>query len=120
MAGLEGQVIGGCRIIRRLGGGGMGEVYLAEQISLQRQVAIKLVRPELEETVSGTSVAERFAREARAIAAMEHPHILPVYDYGEKDGLAYLVMAYAPNGSLQESLTPSNPNFRFRLPVSLE
>lgn len=120
MAGLEGQIIGGCRIIRRLGGGGMGEVYLAEQMSLQRQVAIKLVRPELEVTVSGASVSERFAREARAIAAMEHPHILPVYDYGEKDGLAYLVMAYAPHGSLQEALTPGNPNFRFALPVSLE
>jgi serine/threonine protein kinase len=120
MAGLEGQIIGGCRIIRRLGGGGMGEVYLAEQMSLQRQVAIKLVRPELEVTLSGASVSERFAREARAIAAMEHPHILPVYDYGEKDSLAYLVMAYAPHGSLQEALTPGNANFRFALPVSLE
>jgi serine/threonine-protein kinase len=70
--------------------------------------------------MSGASISERFAREARAIAAMEHPHILPVYDYGEKDGLAYLVMAYAPNGSLQEALTPSSPNFRFALPLSLE
>jgi serine/threonine protein kinase len=98
----------------------MGEVYLAEQMSLQRQVAIKLVRPELEVTMSGASVSERFAREARAIAAMEHPHILPVYDYGEKDSLAYLVMAYAPYGSLQEALTPGSQNFRFALPVSLE
>src|SRR5262249_37752013 len=63
---------------------------------------------------------ERFAREARAIAAMEHPHILPVYDYGEKDGLAYLVMAYAPHGSLQEALTPGSQNFRFPLPLSPE
>jgi serine/threonine protein kinase len=121
MAGLEGQIIGGCRIIRRLGGGGMGEVYLAEQISLKRQVAIKLVRPEVEATVAGgASMAERFAREARAIAAMEHPHILPVYDFGEQDGLAYLVMAYAPNGSLQQALTPGHPSFRFGLPLSLD
>ncbi len=123
MAGLEGQVIGGCRIIRRLGDGGMGEVYLAEQISLKRQVAIKLVRPEVEAAVaggSGTSLAERFAREAQAIAAMEHPHILPVYDFGEQDGLAYLVMAYAPNGSLQQALTPGHPAFRFGLPLSLD
>jgi hypothetical protein len=120
MAGLEGQIIGGCRIIRRLGGGGMGEVYLAEQISLKRQVAIKLVRPEVEATMSGANLAERFAREAQAIAAMEHPHILPVYDFGEQDGLAYLVMAYAPNGSLQEALTPGNPAFRFPLPLPLD
>lgn len=119
MAGLEGQLIGGCRIIQRLGDGGMGEVYLAEQVSLKRQVAIKLVRPEVEAT-AGTSLAERFAREARAIAAMEHPHILPVYDFGEQDGLAYLVMAYAPNGSLQQALTPGHPAFRFGLPLSLD
>ncbi len=122
MAGLEGRIIGGCRIIRRLGGGGMGEVYLAEQISLARQVAIKLVRPEAEApgASGGASLAERFAREARAIAAMEHPHILPVYDFGEQDDLAYLVMAYAPNGSLQEALTPGHPLFRFGLPLSLD
>lgn len=122
MADLEGQIIGGCRIIRRLGGGGMGEVYLAEQISLKRQVAIKLVRPEGEAAtlVGGASLAERFAREAQAIAAMEHPHILPVYAFGEQDGLAYLVMAYAPNGSLQEALTPGRPAFRFGLPLSLD
>jgi hypothetical protein len=122
MAGLEGQIIGGCRIIRRLGGGGMGEVYLAEQISLSRQVAIKLVRPEGEALAAsgGPSPAERFAREARAIASMEHPHILPVYDFGEQAGLAYLVMAYAPNGSLQEALTPGQPLFRFGMPLSLD
>lgn len=121
MAALEGQVIGGCRIIRRLGGGGMGEVYLAEQISLKRQVAIKLVRPEVEATVVGeASLTERFAREAQAIAAMEHPHILPVYDFGIQEGLAYLVMAYAPNGSLQQALTPGHPSFRFGLPLSLD
>ncbi len=121
MAGLEGQVIGGCRIIRRLGGGGMGEVYLAEQVRLKRQVAIKLVRPEAEATVvGGASLTERFAREAQAIAAMEHPHILPVYDFGEQDGLAYLVMAYAPNGSLQQALTPGQPLFQYGLPLSLD
>ena len=121
MAGLEGQMIGGCRIIRRLGGGGMGEVFLAEQLSLKRQVAIKLVRPEVEATVAGgASLAERFAREAQAIAAMEHPHILPVYDFGTQDGLAYLVMAYAPNGSLQQALTPGHPSFRFGLPLALD
>jgi hypothetical protein len=121
MAGLEGKIIGGCRIIRQLGGGGMGEVYLAEQVSLKRQVAIKLVRPEVEATMTGgASLMERFAREAQAIAAMEHPHILPVYDFGEQDGLAYLVMAYAPNGSLQQALTPGHPSFRFGLPLSLD
>ena len=120
MAGLEGQIIGGCRILRRLGSGGMGEVYLAEQIGLNRQVAIKLVRPEGVVIPGKLSPAERFAREAQAIAAMEHPHILPIYNYGEQDGLAYMVMPYVPNGSLQEALTPGHPSFRFRLPLSLD
>jgi serine/threonine protein kinase len=120
MEAAEGQIIGGCRIIRRLGSGGMAEVYLAEQIRLKRQVAIKLVREAPAAQPDGASLAARFAREAQAIAAMEHPHILPVYDYGEQDGVAYLVMAYAPNGSLQEALTPGHPSFRFRLPLSVE
>lgn len=120
MEAAEGQVIGGCRIIRRLGSGGMAEVYLAEQIRLKRQVAIKLVRVAPTAPPESANLAERFAREAQAIAAMEHPHILPVYDYGEQDGMAYLVMAYAPNGSLQEALTPGHPAFRFRLPLSVE
>ncbi len=119
MAGLEGQIIGGCRILQRLGGGGMGEVYLAEQVRLKRQVAVKIVRPGLEAVQGGADLTERFAREAQAIAAMEHPHILPVYDFGEQEHLAYLVMAYAPDGSLQEALTPGHPRFRFRLPLTL-
>ncbi len=120
MEAAEGQIVGGCRIIRRLGSGGMAEVYLAEQIRLKRQVAIKLVREAPGAPADGVNLAERFAREAQAIAAMEHPHILPVYDYGEQDGVAYLVMAYAPNGSLQDALTPGHPAFRFRLPLSVE
>jgi serine/threonine protein kinase len=120
MEAAEGQIVGGCRIIRRLGSGGMAEVYLAEQIRLKRQVAIKLVREAPAAQQDGANLAERFAREAQAIAAMEHPHILPVYDYGEQDGVAYLVMGYAPNGSLQEALTPGHPAFRFRLPLSVE
>ena len=120
MEAAEGQIVGGCRIIRRLGSGGMAEVYLAEQIRLKRQVAIKLVREAQAAPPDGVHLAERFAREAQAIAAMEHPHILPVYDYGEQDGVAYLVMAYAPNGSLQDALTPGHPAFRFRLPLSVE
>src|SRR5579862_2594073 len=108
--------LGNCRILRRIGGGGMGEVYLAEQPELNRQVAVKVIYGESGIGVSReaqTKAVEQFTREARAVAALSHPHILPIYDFGEQNGLHYLVMEYVPSGSLASiklyslPLTPS-------------
>ncbi|HVB20826.1 MAG TPA: protein kinase [Ktedonobacteraceae bacterium] len=97
--------------LRLLGSGGMGEVYLMQDSRVSRQVAIKVIRSE------GTSYPDRdtvtdatrlFQREARAIAALEHANILPLYDYGEetRDGMTmtYMVMPFCADGSLQDYL----------------
>src|SRR5579883_420741 len=101
------QQLGRYRLLKLIATGGMGAIYLAEDSSINRQVAIKVIRSESAPGggESGTSDAVRlFEREAKAIAMLDHPHILPLYDYGEekKDGnvLTYLVMPYRPEGSL--------------------
>ncbi len=103
MAGLEGMQLGSCVIMRRIGGGAMGDVYLAEQRDLQRRVAVKVIHGESGVGVSREAMAkavDQFTREARAVAALSHPHILPIYEFGEQNGLHYLVMEYVPSGSL--------------------
>lgn len=103
---LAGQQLGRYRLIRLIGSGGMGEVYLAEDLGLNRQVAIKVIRAE-STALPGADVAKAtalFQREARAVAMLDHPYILPLYDYGEQNQvgmtLTYLVMPYRQEGSL--------------------
>jgi serine/threonine protein kinase len=123
MPGLEGQILGGCRIIRRLGAGGMGQVYLAEQIRLKREVALKVVRPPRSrgsDEGGGGALAdapERFKLEARAIAALEHPNILQVHEFGAENDLMYLVMPYMPDGSLFDAMRPGGSKRRLTLPI---
>src|SRR6059036_3130769 len=71
------------RLIRELGSGGMATVYLAEDMRHRRQVAVKVLRPELAATLG----ADRFTREIETVAQFQHPHILPLLDPGEADGL---------------------------------
>src|SRR5579885_183508 len=104
---LEGLQLGHYRLIRLVGSGGMGEVYLAEDPRIHRQVAIKVIRTEIsaQPGPAGEEDAARlFQREARAIAMLDHPHILPLYDYGEQEAVGarftYLVMPFRPEGSL--------------------
>ncbi len=80
-------------IIKRLGAGGMGAVYLAEQTDMGRRVVIKVMHPEL--TVGNPQAVERFKREARAVAALNHPHIVQVFVFGQADdGRMYLAMEF--------------------------
>jgi eukaryotic-like serine/threonine-protein kinase len=104
---LEGQQLGRYRFQRLLGSGGMGEVYLATDTIINRQVAIKVIRANVAPypDANATQEAARlFQREMKAIAALDHPHILPLYDYGESrvndETLTYMVMPYRPEGSL--------------------
>jgi tetratricopeptide (TPR) repeat protein/predicted Ser/Thr protein kinase len=98
----EGLAVGHYRLVRPLGRGGMGEVYLAHDETLERQVAIKFIAPDH----AGDDVARRrLIREARAAAILEHPGICAVYDAGQTpDGRAYIVMQYVEGTSLHERL----------------
>jgi len=88
-------------ILECLGRGGMGVVYKARQPKLDRIVALKILAPE---RGTDTRFADRFAREAQALARLNHPHIVTVYDYGESDGLFYLLMEFVDGASLRQLL----------------
>jgi eukaryotic-like serine/threonine-protein kinase len=97
------------RIERELGQGGMATVYLAQDLRHHRQVAIKLMRPELAAVIG----AERFLSEIRTTANLQHPHILPLFDSGEADGVLYYAMPFVEGESLRERLSREK-----QLPVS--
>ncbi len=96
-----GRVVAGYRIEERIGRGGMGLVYRAEHINLRRRAAIKIIAPELAEAAG---FRERFNREARIAAALQHPNIVTVYDAGEEEGLLYLAMQYIEGSDLSTVL----------------
>ena len=82
---LEGREVGGCKLIRKIGAGGMGDVYLAEQIRVgNRTVAVKVVSPDdlTFHPEAATDIARRFEREAAILGNLSHPNILPVHDSG--------------------------------------
>ncbi len=88
-------------IERELGRGGMATVFLAEDLKHHRQVAIKVLTPEVAAAVG----PERFLREIEIAAKLTHPHILPVHDSGDSDGLLYYVMPSVEGESLRQRLT---------------
>src|SRR5262245_47877245 len=103
MANLIGQRLGQYEIVSLLGRGGMATVYRARQPSMKRDVAVKVIKPDLLEM--GDFVA-RFEREAQTIASLSHPHIIKVFEYGQQGDLVYLVMELLTGGSLAELLQP--------------
>ncbi len=98
---LTGKAFGKYRLTEKLGYGGMAQVYKAYQPDLDRYVAIKVLHPHL---TGDEDFAARFRREARAIAALEHPHIVRVYDFDTDAGLAFLVMECLEGDSLKSLL----------------
>jgi tRNA A-37 threonylcarbamoyl transferase component Bud32 len=88
-------------ILREIGRGGMAAVYLAYDPNFEREVAVKMLHREARQD---PALFKRFQREARAIASLEHPAIVPVYDFGEEDGRPFLVMRYLRGGSLAERI----------------
>ncbi len=99
MDSLIGQQFGPYKIVEKLGEGGMAVVYKGYQQSLNRHVAIKVLRQEL---AQDEEFVTRFRREALAVADLSHPNILQIYDAGFVQGLYYIVMAYVDGGSLRE------------------
>src|SRR5512135_2624670 len=88
------------RLERELGAGGMATVYLALDLRHDRNVALKVLRPELAAVIG----AERFLAEIRTTANLQHPHILPLFDSGEVDGLLFYVMPFVEGETLRDRL----------------
>ena len=103
---LTGATMGDYQILRRLGQGGMGEVYLAEQISLKRKVALKLLKPEL---AANERSLERFKREAESVARATHANIVQVYAIGEALGHHFMALEYVEGRNLREFLEKKGP-----------
>src|SRR5262245_6387958 len=95
------ETLGDFRLVRKLGEGGMGVVYLAEQRSLRRPVALKLIRPG---HLHFEGTRERFRREIEAVARLQHPGIVPIYVVGEENGAPYFAMERVTGCSLAEAL----------------
>src|SRR5215208_1329581 len=96
-----GTVVAGYRVEGVLGRGGMGVVYRATQLSLDRPVALKAIAPEL---AGDATFRERFKRESRIAASIEHPNVIPVYEAGEGEGLLFLTMRYVEGTDLKALL----------------
>lgn len=103
---LTDKTIGDYHLLRRLGQGGMGQVYLAEQISLKRKVALKLLREDL---ARNETALHRFQQEATAVARVNHANIVQVYAIGEDQGLHYMALEYVEGKNLREFIEKKGP-----------
>jgi serine/threonine protein kinase len=102
----RGLIIGPYKILDRIGAGGMGIVYLAQHMKLDRRVAIKVLP---EDKTKDKLALERFYREARAVAALDHPNIVKAFDVAEHEGLHYFVMEYIDGANLQRYIDTKGP-----------
>ncbi|MHC5040600.1 MAG: serine/threonine-protein kinase, partial [Planctomycetota bacterium] len=100
------ESIAGYRLVRKIGEGGMGHVYEARQLSLDRRVAIKILPLEM---VDDEAVVKRFEREAKATARLAHDHIVPVFDFGKIPGEYFMVMEYVDGYNLEELIERKGP-----------
>jgi serine/threonine protein kinase len=103
---LTGRTLGDYQILRKLGAGGMGQVYLARQLSLKREVALKFLRDDLNENKTALM---RFQAEAEAVAKLNHPNIVHIHQMGEAEGLRYMALEYVEGRNLRDHLARKGP-----------
>jgi len=96
-----GSVLAGYRVQALLGRGGMGVVYLAQDLSLERRVALNVLAPELS---SEEGFRERFLRESRLAASIDHPNVIPIYEAGAVEGTLFIAMRYVEGSDLRHLL----------------
>ena len=121
MSKLIGQNLGRYEILELIGEGGMATVYKAYDTRLEREVAIKIIRHEAFPPNQLTMILKRFEREAKALAGLSHPNIVGVIDYGEYEGMPYLVMVYLSGGTFRDRIgrpMPWRNAVRLLIPVA--
>jgi serine/threonine-protein kinase len=103
---LTGRTFDDYHVLRKLGQGGMGQLYLAEQVSLKRKVALKMLRPEM---AANPTALQRFEAEAKAVARATHANIVQVYAIGQVEGVPYMALEYVEGRNLREYLAKKGP-----------
>jgi serine/threonine protein kinase len=103
---LTGRTIGDFQVLRKLGQGGMGQVYLARQLSLKREVALKILRDDL---AANKTALKRFQAEAEAVARLTHANIVQVFAVGEHEGLRYMALEFVDGRNLRDYLARKGP-----------
>ncbi|MBN1521102.1 MAG: transporter substrate-binding domain-containing protein [Candidatus Aureabacteria bacterium] len=106
MQDYSGKIIGGCKVLKKIGEGGMGVIYEAEQTSLSRKVAVKFLSPHLSKSDDFVS---RFLREARSAAGLCHPHVLQVHDVGQEGNLLYMITEFVEGETLKDLVNREGP-----------
>ena len=114
---MIGSQVSHYKILEKIGAGGMGEVYLAEDTKLKRRVTLKFLSEEL---TRDEERKQRFIQEARAAAAVEHPHIAAIYDVDEADGRTFIAMEYVRGGSLRDSIQAKKLTLRKSLELATQ
>ncbi len=114
---MIGKTLGAYRVLEKLGEGGMGEVFLAQDRTLDRPVALKFLSDELQQDATAR---RRFLREAKAAAALDHPYICKIYETGEADGRPFIAMEYVRGETLADRLAGSNGADAPSLPLRLD
>ncbi len=114
---MIGKTLDHYKILEKIGQGGMGEVFLAEDTSLHRKVALKFLPPAM---LQDATARKRFIREARSAAALDHPYICHINEVGESDGQDFIVMEYVDGQSLREKLVQGPLPLEDALPIAIE
>ncbi len=113
---MIGQTISHYKIIEKLGSGGMGKVYLAEDLQLKRQVALKFLPTEL---IQDDHTRKRFVQEAQAASALDHPNIGTVYEINENEENPFIAMAHYPGGTLSDKIADKSLNFEQSITITM-